>query len=331
MEKVKLIAGRSNPTLAKKIAGYIDVKLVDCQIINFANGEIYVEINENIRGSTVYFIQTGANSYDGTRSINDHYVEALQVADACRRSDVASIGIIYATFPYSRSDKKNKPRVSIMSSVIANGLKNAGYSRIICMDIHAGQTQGVVDLPFDNLYAIKLQLQYLNSYVFGSLSQEDRENKFILVSPDVGGSKRIKDFASRTCIPYAIMDKQRDYTKPGVVSSSVLIGGDIKGKTAIVVDDMADSMGTMISAVNDLKIHGAKDVIVVVTHGILSPPAIDRINTCDMISEVIVTDTIDQSVNLSLCHKLKVVETYTLFGQVIRCLTYGTSISSLFE
>lgn len=331
MDKVRVIAGRSNIPLAESIAKYLGISLVKCTIIDFANGEIYVEIQENIRGMNVFFIQTGANAPDGKLSINDYYVEALEVADACRRSDVASIGIIYPTFPYARSDKKNKPRVSIMSSVIANGLKDAGYTRIVCMDIHAGQIQGFVTMPFDNLYAIKLQLDYLRKVIFDGLTSDQINNQYILVSPDVGGSKRIRDFAKRLCMPYAIMDKQRDYSKPGTVLESVLIGHNVKDKTAIVVDDMADSMGTMISAVNDLRIHGVNKVIIVVTHGVLSGPAIDRINNCNMISDVIVTDTIDQSVNLTNCSKLRIVETGPLFGEVIKRLGSGVSISELFE
>lgn len=330
MNSVRLIAGRSNPELAQKISKYSGIPLIKCQISDFSNGEIYVNIQENVRGLTLFFIQTGANSSDDKRSINDHFVEALQVADACRRSDVASIGIIYPSLPYARSDKKDKPRVSIMSSVIANQLAFAGYSRIICMDIHAGQTQGVVTIPFDNLYAIKLQIEYLKKEIFKELTLEQINDKFVLVSPDVGGSKRIRDFASRMKMHHAIMDKQRDYSKANTVEQSNLTCGEVTGKTAIVIDDMADTMGTMVSAVKDLAKHGAKDVIIIVTHGILSGPAIQRINECEMISRIIVTDTIDQSANVKICPKLEVVETSGLFGEVIKRLTCGGSISELF-
>lgn len=329
MDKVKLIAGRSNPLLAEKIANYLELSLVKCKIIDFSNGEVYFEIQENIRGKTVYFIQTGSGA--GERSINDHHVEALQVADACIRSDVASIGIIYATFPYARSDKKDKPRVSIMSSVIANGLKEAGYSRIICMDIHAAQTQGVTTLPFDNLYAIKLHIDNLKCTLLSGLTQEEINQRYILVAPDMGSSRRIRAYATKLQMDCCIMDKQRDYSKPGTVAKSVLMGGDVIGKTGIIVDDMADSMGTMISAINDLVSHGVKDVIVVVTHGIFSGPAIHRINTCDYIAQVITTNTIDQTLNCQLCPKLRVVDTSSVFGEVINRIHTGGSISELFE
>ena len=329
MNNVKLIAGRSNPLLARKIADYLGLTLVRCKIVDFSNGEVYFEIKENIRGKKVYFIQTGAGA--GGRSINDHHVEALQVADACIRSDVDSIGIIYATFPYSRSDKKDKPRVSIMSSVIANGLKEAGYSRIICMDIHSAQTQGVINVPFDNLYAIKLHIDNLKQDLLSGLTHEEINQNYVLVAPDMGSSKCIRAYASKLLMECSVMDKQRDYSKHGTIAKSVLMGGNVKGKTAIIVDDMADSMGTIMSATSDLVSHGARDVIVVVTHGIFSGPAIERINTCSHIKRVITTNTIDQTTNCELSPKIHVIDTSSLFGEVIRRIHTGDSISELFE
>ena len=329
MENIKLIAGRSNPILAQKIADYLELKLVKCKIIDFSNGEVYFEIQENVRGKIVYFIQTGAG--DEIRSINDYHVEALQVADACRRSGASSIGIIYATFPYARSDKKDKPRVSIMSAVIANGLKDAGYSRIISMDIHAAQTQGVTTISFDNLYAINLHIENLRKTLFMGLNQDEINEKYILVAPDMGSSKRIRAYANKLQMECSVMDKQRDYSKPGTVAKSVLMGGDITNKTAIIIDDMADSMGTMISAINDLVSHGVKDVIVIVTHGIFSGPAIDRINNCKYINQVITTNTIDQTINCQRCSKLSVVDTSSLFAEVIKRIHNDGSISVLFE
>lgn len=331
MDKVKLIAGRSNPQLAQKIADHLGLPLVKCKFQDFANGEIYFEILENVRGCQIYFIQTGAGSADGNYSINDFFVEALEIADACRRSDAASIAIIYPTFPYARSDKKDKPRVAIMSAVIANGLKAAGYSRIICMDIHAAQTQGVTTIPFDNLYGINLHISNLKETVLKGLSPEEINQRYVLVAPDMGSSKRIRAYATKLKMPHAVMDKQRDYSKPGTVAKSILMGGDVRGKTAIVIDDMADTMGTMVAAVDDLTSHGVSDVIVIVTHGILSSPAVDRIKNCKAISQVIVTNTIDQTANCSTCDKIRVVDTSPLFADVVRRLTTGGSISELFE
>ena len=329
MNNVKLIAGRSNPLLAQKIADYLGLPLVKCKIIDFSDGEVYFEIQENIRGAEVYFIQAGAGALG--RSINDHHIEALQVADACIRSDVKSVGIIYTTFPYSRSDKKDKPRVSIMSSVMAEGLKHAGYSRVICMDIHSPQTQGVIKLPFDNLYAINLHIDNLRRTLLSGLTLDEINEKYILVAPDMGSSKRVCSYAAKLQMSCSVMDKRRDYSKPGTVAKSILIGGDVNGKTAIIVDDMADSMGTMISATNELISHGVKAVIVIITHGIFSGPAIDRINNCDHITQVITTNTIDQTANCALCPKISVVDVSPLFGEVIKRINTGGSISALFE
>lgn len=330
MNNVKLIAGRANPELAKNIANHLNLPLVKCKNIDFSNGEIYIEIEENIRASDVYFITTGAISWDRKYSTNDGYVEAIQVADACRRAGVKSIGIVYALFPYARSDKKDKSRVSIMTSVISNGLKNSGYNKIISMDIHSGQIQGTTDISFDNLYAVKLHMNALKDKVFNMSSPEEINNRYVLVSPDVGGSKRIRDYAERLEMMYAIMDKQRDYSKPNTVAKSVLIG-TVVGKTAIILDDILDTLSTVLNAINDLMNHGAKDVIIVATHGILSGPAIERINNCNDIKMVIVTNTIDQKLNLEKCEKLTVVDVSSLFGKVIECHACGGSISSLFK
>lgn len=331
MDKFGIIAGRSNPGLAKRIANYLGGDLIKCKIINFANGEIYVEFQENIRNKNLFFVQTGANSSDKSASINDYYVEAIQVADACNRSGASSISIICPTFPYARSDKKDKPRVSIMSSVIANGYKNAGFSRIISIDIHSGQLQGMTTLPFDNLYAKTLHINNLRAKVFRDLTLEQINEQFVLIAPDMGSSKRIRAYAEKLQMKCSIMDKQRDYSKIGTIMNSVLIGTDVKDKIAIIVDDMADTMGTMLAAINDLKTHGVKSVIIIVTHGVLSDPAISRINECELISQVIVTDTIDQTRNLELCPKLSVVGTASLFGEAIKRIICGGSLSELFE
>lgn len=328
-DKVRLIAGRSNPELAQKIADYLGIPLIRTKITDFANSEIYVEIQENIRGKRVYFIQTGA-ARDG-KTVNDFYVEALQVADACMRSDVKSIGLICPTFFYARSDKKDKPRVSIMSSLVANCLQKAGYSRMICMDIHAGQTQGVVQLPFDNLYDVNYQIDYMRNTLFNGLTESEINKKFILVSPDAGGFKRIHDYASRLNMESATMNKERDYSTANKVLKSTLLGGDVSGKTAIIIDDIGDTFGTMIKAIDDLKTHGVQNCIIVVSHGVFSGPAISRINDCDLIHKVITTNAIDQSDNLEKTNKLEVVDISSLFGEVIKRIHCGGSISCLFN
>lgn len=329
MDNIRLIAGRSNPDLANKISQYLGIPLVKTKIIDFANSEIYVEIQENIRGKKIYFIQTGAK-FDG-RSVNDHHMEALQVADACIRCDVKSIGIIYAMFPYARSDKKDRPRVSTMCSVIANGLKDIGYSRIISSDIHSAQLQSIVQLPFDNLYDIKYQISTLEQRVFNDMTFNEIKEKYVLVSPDAGGIRRITDYSNRLQLNFAVMSKQRDYMNANtVLKSELLTNIDVRGKTAILIDDILDSGSTLIAAMSDLKEHGIKDCIVIVSHGIFSGQAIDRLNNCDFITKVITTNTVDQSDNLSNCNKLYVTDIAPLFGEVIKRITTDGSISELF-
>ena len=328
MDKIRLISGRSNRPLAEGIAQHLDKPLVNCTIDTFANSEIKVEINENIRGLHVFIIQTGGA--DKCNSINDYLVETLLLLDACRRADAFKVDVILACYPYARSDKKDKRGVPIASAMVATILKAAGADRIISMDLHAGQTQGVTLLPFDNLYGINLHITNLQNTLFKDLSLEEINNKYVLVALDVGTSKRIKEYAKRLQMKYAIMDKQRDYSKSNTVLQSVLIG-DVKDKVAICVDDMADTCSTIVSAINDLKDHGASSAIVLVTHGIFSGPASERINGCDFIKKVIVINTLDQTQNQINIPKLQVIDSSLLFSHVIHRLIEGGSVSQLFE
>ena len=337
MENVKVIAGRSNSPLAQGICSFLGIKSTDCLIESFANGEIKVEINENIRGHDVYIIQTGASTTSG--SINDYLVETLLLIDACKRADAIKVNVIFAYFPYARSDKKDRPRVPIAASMVTNVLTAAGCDRIITMDLHSGQIQGFTNhIPFDNLYGIKLHIENLRSTIFRKaiaqeateLTHQEINQKFILVSMDVGGAKRIKEYAKRLSMSYAIMDKQRDYSKSNTVLKSVLIG-DVKDKIAICIDDMADTCGTILAGIEDLKVHECKGAIILVTHGILSGPAVTRINTCNFIESVIVTNTLDQSENLKLIPKLRVIDCSNLFAEIIRIITLKGSLSSMFD
>lgn len=329
MENIKVIAGRSNPPLAQGICSFLKIKSTPCLIESFANGEIKVEINENIRGHDVYIIQTGASTSSG--SINDYLVETLLLIDACKRADATKVNVIFACFPYARSDKKDRPRVPIAASMVTNVLMAAGCDRIITMDLHSGQIQGFTNhIPFDNLYGIKLHIENLRSNLFGDLTLEEINKIFVLVSMDVGGAKRIKEYAKRLSMSHAIMDKQRDYSKSNTVLKSVLIG-NVKDKIAICIDDMADTCGTILAGIEDLKGHGCKGAIILVTHGILSGPAVFRINTCDFIESVIVTNTLDQSENLKLIPKLRVIDCSNLFAEIIKIITLKGSVSSMFD
>ena len=328
MDNVKLIAGRSNRPLAEAIANHLGKKLVDCVIDKFANGEINIEVKENVRGCHVFIIQTGANYQ--TNSINDHIFETLLLIDALKRADASKVDVAFACFPYARSDKKDKRGTPIGGSMITNILKAAGADRIISMDLHSGQAQGFSNLPFDNLYGIKLHIDNLQNTIFKGLTLEQINEKYVLISLDVGGAKRLHTYAQRLKMRYAIMDKQRDYVNKNNVLKSVLIG-DVNGKIAVSIDDMADTCGTILAGVADLQEHGCLGTIVLVTHGILSGPAAERINKCDFIERVIVINTLDQTQNQINIPKLQVIDCSPLLAEVIRRVVSGGSISELFN
>lgn len=329
MDNVKLIAGRSNKPLAQGIARALDQRLVNCIIDSFANGEIRVEINENIRGAHVFIIQTGGS--DSENSINNYLVETLLLIDACKRADAYRVDVVFACFPYARSDKKDKRGTPIGASMVTIVLKAAGADRIISMDLHSGQIQGYTNLPFDNLYGIKLHTDNLRCNLFGKIGiLEEINKKYVLVSLDLGGSKRVQAYAKKLNMCYALMDKQRDYSKANTVLKSVLVG-DVKDKIAICIDDMVDTFGTCLAGMVDLQEHGCLGAIILATHGILSGPAAKRINECDFIQQVIVINTLDQTKNMQLIPKLQVIDASPLFAEVITRLILGGSVSALFE
>lgn len=328
--KTKILCGRSHTELADSVAVRIGIPLTKVKVTDFGNTEIGVEISESVRGFHVFILQTGA-PYGG-RSINDHVMELYQIVDACVLSSAKSVSVILPCFPYARSDKKDSPRVSIMGACVARMLVGLGVKRIITMDLHAAQIQGFSSVPFDNLYAIKIHVDNMLSTIMADMTKEELNQKFVLVSPDVGGTKRVEAYAVRLGLGHVIMHKHRNYDKPGTVDGTTLVGrnGDITGKTAIIIDDIIDSMGTMVAAANELKKFGVDEIIVMVTHGIFSGKAFERINSCDFITKVIVTNTLPQIENLRVCNKLVIVDTSDVFVSVIRAIQGGTSISALF-
>lgn len=330
MNKTKIITGRSHPELAQEVAKELGLELVKCELDRFSNTETKVQIKENVRGYDIYVFQTGA--FTKELSINDFYMELLSIIEACYISDAASVSVVVPCYFYARADKKIK-REPITGSMVTNILKFLKVKRIIAMDLHSGQAQGFARLPFDNLYAIKLHIANLRKTLFKNMSNEEINKNFVLVSPDNGGAKRVDAYANELKMKAVIMHKKRDYSQSSVVTKSVLIGEheDIVGKTAIVIDDMVDTMGTMVSASNELKEHGVKDVIILATHGIFSGSAIERINDCKNIKKVIVADTLPQQDNMKNCDKIETVKTAPLFAEVLRRLITEGSISELFE
>jgi ribose-phosphate pyrophosphokinase len=328
--KFSLISGRANLHLVADIAKHLNVKPVNVRLEDFGNTEIRIEINESIRGQHVYILQTGA--FDDSRSINDYLIELFGLVDACRRSSAASITVLLPFFPYARSDKKDAPRVPIMSALVAQMLESLGVTRIVAMDLHAGQIQGVTHIPFDNLYGIGLIINYLQSTLFAGMSNDEMNKRFVLASPDNGGVKRVEAYANKLKMKYVIMHKQRDHSKSSVVLQSMLIGKDedVVGKTVILIDDMVDTCGTMKVAAAELKEHGAKDVIIVATHGVFSRDAFDKINGSDMITQVIVTNTLPQEENVKKTKKLVAIDISMFIAKIIDCLYNGSSIEAVF-
>jgi len=257
-------------------------------------------------------------------------IELILTISACYNSSASKISVILPCFPYARSDKKTH-RGPIGAKVIIDMLTTAGADRIISMDLHSGQIQGMSSIPFDNLYGIAYISKYLNDHVF----QKYQKENCILVSPDAGGIKRIKAYANLLSINYVILEKQRNYVINNVVESSILIGDSslLNGKVCIMIDDMIDTCSTMIKGANELMKYNIRGTILVATHGIFSAQALERVDSCDSILSVIVTNTIDQTANRTKSTKLHVINISPLISQVITRLSNdkGESLSELFE
>ena len=312
----RLISGNSNQKLAEQISQKMGIPLILPTIRYFANGEISVRIAENIQGYGIFIVQTGSG-YEN-RTINDMIEELESLIDVCVRSDVKSISLIIPTFPYARSDKQDLSQSSVGSSRIVRKLFWLGASRIISMDLHSDQIVGFASGPFYNLCTVDLFIDFLSKNYFSESNKSD----FILVSPDIGGTKRIESYASRLNISNVTMHKERDLYKNSVIIRSVIIGDValLKDKTAIIIDDMIDTAGTMISAANELMEYGVKKIIIMITHGILSDPAIQRINDCKIIADVITTNTIDQTSHMEKCDKIRIIDVSDIFARIAKPL-----------
>jgi ribose-phosphate pyrophosphokinase len=327
---VGIISGRSNVNLAQNIVKNLNTSLVDIRLEDFGNTEVRIEINKSVRGKHIYILQTGA--FNEKYSINDYIMELFGLIDACKRSSAESVTAIIPFFPYARSDKKDAPRVPIMAALMAKLLKDSGCTRIVALDLHAGQIQGFTDIPFDNLYAISLMVNHLKLTLFKDMTDEQINAKYILASPDNGGVKRVEAYAKKLKMDHVVMHKQRDHTKTSVILNSILVGKEnaVKGKTVIIVDDIFDTLGTVISAGETLIKHGANDIIALATHGVFSGPAIERLEGCKYISKVIVSNSLPQETNNKLSNKIEIVDISQLLSNVIICLATGASLTELF-
>ena len=322
MENSILLHGMGTEKLTYMISKCTNIPLCDQELSHFGNGETRVEINSNIRNKDVIII-----AHMRTGSVNDDFMSLIMLVDACRRGDAYRINIAIPYYPYSRSDKKDRPRVPIGSATIAHILNMYRVDNVISLDLHSAQLQGLIDRGFHNLYAINLMTPVIQSEI------NNGDSRCVLISPDVGGIKRVEAYARKLNMEHVILHKVRDYSNPGTVLKSIIIGdpSQYKGKIGILIDDMADSMGTMVSATEKLVEHGIEKVIIVVTHGIFSGKAISRINDCRHISKVICTDSLPQEENVKACEKLQIVTCSKLIGDTLEAILEGKSVSVLFS
>ncbi|MGE0631036.1 MAG: ribose-phosphate diphosphokinase [Pseudobdellovibrionaceae bacterium] len=314
MRGLKLFSGNSNTNLAKKIAEAAGVELGYCEISTFADGEIQAEIHESVRGQHVFLIQSTCPP------VNQNYMEMFIMLDALRRASAEQITAVIPYYGYARQDRKVAPRAPISAKVMADLLTTAGANRVVAVDLHAAQIQGFFNVPVDHLFAIPtLARAWRESVGFGE--------EFVTVSPDAGGVERCRAFAKRIESPIAIIDKRR--SGPNEAKALHLIG-DVKNKTAIIIDDMIDTAGTLTQAVDSLLKNGAKRVFAVATHPVLSGPAISRIKE-SKIEKVWVTDSIPLSVPAVECGKIEVVSVAPLIAEAIKRIHGNDSVSSLFD
>lgn len=311
-DKIKIFSGNSNPDLAQKICDSLGVSLGAARVRRFSDGEVLVEIGENVRGRDVYVVQSTC------APTNDNLMELLVITDALKRASAATITAVIPYYGYARQDRKAAPRTPITAKLVADLITTAGVNRVVTIDLHAGQIQGFFNIPVDNLYAAPVILNYLKDRFKGE--------QVVMVSPDAGGTERARAFAKRLEYSLAVIDKRR--TGPNVAEVMHLIG-DVRDKIAIILDDMIDTAGTLTQAAKALKANGAKSVYACATHGVLSGPAIERINNSE-IEEVVLTDTIPAGVGAALTTKIRMLSVADLLAEAIRRIHEDESVSSLF-
>jgi ribose-phosphate pyrophosphokinase len=317
----KLISGNANLSLAKGIARRMSmhrgmsVNLVDARVERFNDGEVFVEVFENVRGEDMYIIQPTS------RPANDNLMELLIMCDALRRSSADRITAVIPYFGYARQDRRAKARTPISAKLVANLLTEAGVDRVLTLDLHAAQIQGFFDIPVDNLYASPIFALDIEHNFKGQMAD------LMVVSPDVGGVARARELAKRINAPLAIVDKRRE--KAGEVAEMTVIG-DVTGKKCIIVDDICDTAGTLCKAAEVLLENGAVEVHSYITHGVLSGPAIERV-TKSVMKSLVITDSIEPTEAVKACPNIRIVPTAPMFAQAILNIWGGMSVSSLFE
>jgi ribose-phosphate pyrophosphokinase len=313
MREWVVLSGNANRPLAQKICDKLGKTLGHAEARRFSDGEVFVEIGENVRGRDVYVIQSTC------RPANDTLMELLIMIDALKRASAKEITAVMPYYGYARQDRKVAPRTPISAKLVADLLTSAGATRVVSMDLHAGQIQGFFDIPFDNLFSSPVLIDYLKKELM-------HDGEVVLVSPDAGGVERVRAYAKRLNASVAMIDKRR--TGPNVAKAMNVIG-DVSGKTAIIVDDMIDTAGTLTEAAGAVLSHGATKVYACATHGVLSGPAISRIMDSP-IQRVIVTDTIPLSPEAEACGKIVQLSVADILAEAIYRIHNYDSVSSLF-
>ena len=310
---MRIISGNSNPLLAKEISFELKEKIIDVSVTKFADQEVFVEINENVRGKNIFIIQSTS------MPANDHLMELLITIDALKRASAQTVTAVIPYFGYARQDRKVGPRTPISAKLVADILTTAGIDRLLTLDLHAGQIQGFFDIPVDNLYAAP---------VFTKDIKKNYQNKdIVVISPDVGGVVRARGIAKRIDGDLAIVDKRRDKAN---VSEVMNIIGDINGRDCIIVDDIVDTAGTLCNAAEALIEAGAKSVSAYITHGVLSGPAVERIKNSKL-DELVITDSIAPTKLILDASNIRILNLAPLIAEAIRRISSDSSVSSLFD
>jgi ribose-phosphate pyrophosphokinase len=311
-KSISIFSGSANQPLAAQIADYLELPLGRARVARFSDGEIFAEIQENVRGVDVYVVQPTC------APANDNLMELLIIVDALKRASAGSITAVIPYYGYARQDRKVAPRTPITAKLVADLLTAAGVQRVVSVDLHAGQIQGFFSIPFDHLYAMPPFLEYLRGRY--------TNDKPVFVSPDAGGVERTRAYAKRLGFDLAIIDKRRERAN---VSEVMNIVGEIDGRDCVIIDDMIDTAGTLTNGAKALKDQGARTVSAAATHGVLSGPAVERI-IGSVLDEVVVSDTIPLSAAARATGKFKVLSVDRLLGEAIKRIHNGDSVSSLF-
>jgi ribose-phosphate pyrophosphokinase len=312
MQQLKLFTGNANPQLAKDIARHLGIELGRGHVGTFSDGEVNVEIGENVRGCDCFVVQPTC------APANNHLMELLITIDALRRSSARRITAVIPYYGYARQDRKVKPRLPISAKLVADLISTASTDRLLCLDLHAGQIQGFFNIPVDNLFATPVLLE--------AIQQVLPRNDLAIISPDAGGVERSRAYAKRLNASLAIIDKRREMAN---VSEVMNIVGDVKGQNCLIVDDIVDTAGTLTEAARALEDAGAASVSAAITHPVLSGPAVKRIAESPL-QKLIVTDTIPLRDDAKDCGKIEVVTTAPLLSEAIRRINNEESVSSLF-